>query len=1075
MAVINDDNLPHVLTGGIEDDLINGNGGDDTLDGGTAGIDTLNGGTGNDVIYARSDDSVMGEDGDDFIIVQADIPAVLDGGIGNDTLRFESGYDISTSVLTGIENLFVNGTAYMTTAQLGSFSLVSGYAPNYTTAAVALTKGGAATVNLSATLTAYFQLYGSTQAENITFNAAYAGTIYAYLGHGNDRVSAGAGNDSLRGDEGRDTLIGLGGDDTLDGGEGNDILTAGVGNDVLIMRAGDSGTGAAGDDLFSVYDPQFGVLDGGTNYDILRFEGSLDISSATLIGIEQANLYGTNYMTTAQFDAFALISGYNAGYTTAVLVLTQGGTATVSLSATLTGNFQLYGSVEAESITFDPAYLAPISAFMGSGDDSVSGASGNDSLRGDDGNDSLFGLLGNDSLDGSTGRDSLDGGAGNDYLVARAFDTVLGGLGDDFISISENQVLILGGGSGNDTIRFEGSYDISGVNMTGVEEVFLYGNDSMTAAQLDGFNLVSGYSAGYTTGAVILTQGGVASVNLAATLTAYFQLYGSAQADLITFNTGYIGAISAWMGLGDDNVATASGNDSLRGDEGNDILSGLLGADTLDGGVGLDLMDGGAGNDYFVARAFDTVLGGADDDFISISESLPAILNGGTGIDTIRFEGSYDLTGTVLTSIENLNLYGNDSMTAAQLDAFDLVSGYGPGYTSGTVILTQGGTASVELSSSLSASFTLYGSATADILSFTPAYLGILNIFSGNGNDSVTGADGSDSLRGESGNDTLFGLNGNDYLDGGAGADSTDGGNGDDVLVARTFDSVFGGNNDDLISVTETLPSILNGGNGRDTLRFENGYDVTGATITGIEVLALNGTATMTAAQLGAFNVVMGYSVGYTSASLRLSDGGPASVTLDTTLSASFTLYGSSVADTISFNTNYRGSLNIFAGFGNDSFNGANGNDNLRGEGGNDILVGFDGNDTIEGGNGADTLNGGAGIDVMYGGSGRDVFTFGATNASSAATPDRIVDFEAAGTQKGDIINLIGIDADGTFGVNDAFVFGALGLGGLSLVDSGTDTLVRLNVDNDAVFEIVILIADGAVLAADYTVADFNL
>ena len=124
MAVINDDNLPHVLTGGIEDDLINGNGGDDTLDGGTAGIDTLNGGTGNDVLYIRSDDSASGGDGDDFLIVQGDIPATLDGGIGNDTLRFDGSYDISTSTLTGIENLFINGTAYMTAQQLGSFALV---------------------------------------------------------------------------------------------------------------------------------------------------------------------------------------------------------------------------------------------------------------------------------------------------------------------------------------------------------------------------------------------------------------------------------------------------------------------------------------------------------------------------------------------------------------------------------------------------------------------------------------------------------------------------------------------------------------------------------------------------------------------------------------------------------------------------------------------------------------------------------------------------------------------------------------------------------------------------------------
>ena len=129
----------------------------------------------------------------------------------------------------------------------------------------------------------------------------------------------------------------------------------------------------------------------------------------------------------------------------------------------------------------------------------------------------------------------------------------------------------------------------------------------------------------------------------------------------------------------------------------------------------------------------------------------------------------------------------------------------------------------------------------------------------------------------------------------------------------------------------------------------------------------------------------------------------------------------------------------------------------------------------MEGGSGADILNGGGGIDLLTGGSGRDVFTFDGTNPSPPATPDRIVDFEAAGADKGDTINLAGIDADGGLGANDAFVFDSVGLGGISIIDSGTDTLVRLNIDNDAIFEIVILIADGAVLASAYTVADFNL
>ena len=892
MTVFNGSNIAETLTGGIGDDVLNALDGADTLDGGIGGIDTLNGGTGNDILYTRTDDEAYGGDGDDLIAVSGDVPAVLDGGLGNDTLRFDSAYDISGSILTGIESLFVYGTATMTAAQLGSFSLVSGYASNYTQAYVALSTGGAATVTLSATLTSLFQLSGSTQADNITFNLAHLYAINAWMGGGNDRVNAGAGNDSLRGDEGNDTLIGNDGDDSLDGSDGNDLLTAGAGNDYLVVRAGDSATGAAGSDVFSVYDAQFAVIDGGTDNDVLRFEGSYDISGATITNIEQANLYGNDSMTAAQMDAFTVLSGYAAGYTSATVFLTQGGIASVSLSANLSAYFYLYGSGDADLITFDPAYLAPINAFMGSGDDRISGATGNDSLRGDDGNDRLFGLLGDDSLDGGVGRDTLDGGTGNDYLIARAFDTVLGG-----------------------------------------------GND----------------------------------------------------------------------------------------------------------------------------------------DLISVSESLPAVLNGGANLDTLRFEGSFDISNTVITSVEQAFLYGNDSMTAVQLESFALISGYATGYTSATVILTQGGTASVNLSSSLSASFNLYCSTTADTISFNAAYLGILNVFAGNGNDSITGATGSDSLRGDAGNDSLLGMNGNDYLDGGSQVDLIDGGNGDDTLVVRLGDSAFGGNNDDLFAVYESLPAVLNGGLGRDTLRIENYIDITGATITGIEILAIYYQISMTAAQLGSFNIVTGYSPGYTSAFLRLTEGGTVAINLDSTLSAGFSLNGSGTADIVTFNFNYRGNLTVNADFGADSITGALGNDILRGQGGLDTLIGSDGNDTIEGGSGADIMNGGGGIDLLTGGSGRDIFTFGGITSSTPATPDRIVDFEAAGAGKGDTINLVGIDADGGLGANDAFVFNSVGLGGVSIVDSGTDTLVRMNIDNDATFEIVILIADGAVLASAYTVADFNL
>ena len=1076
MAVFNGNANPENFPGAITDDLINGNGGDDTIDGGSGGIDTLFGGDGNDVITVRTDDEAYGGIGDDLIAVQGDQPAVLDGGAGGaDILRFDGGYDITGVTLTGFEQLNAYGNGLLTAAQLNSFALVSGYNTATTTAQLTLTQGGTAAVNLDASLSNYFYLTGSEDADILSFNTTYAGILYVYAGRGNDDVTAAAGNDSLRGDEGSDTLSGLDGTDSLDGGAGADQLFGGNDNDTLIGGTGDSLSGGAGDDLISINGDFPVTINGGANLDTLRLEGGYDLSRATLISIERLNLNGNVQLALTQLGSFALVSGYASNYTSATVTLTEGGTATVNLSATLTASFSLTGSAEADNITFAPAYVSQIYAYGGSGNDSITAASGADSLRGDTGDDTLNGMNGNDSMDGGTGFDNLFGGNNDDYLIIGIGDSAFGGSGNDLISVGGSFPALMDGGIGQDTLRIESSYDLTGATLLGIEQLNLNGNVSMTATQLDGFLRVSGYAANYTSASLTLTQGGVADINLQSTLSAGFSLQGSAQADSLTFDPAYVSAITLYAGSGDDSINAASGADSLRGDDGNDTLNGLNGNDSLDGGNGIDSLYGGGNNDYLIARIQDGVYGGTGDDLISVQSDLPAVLDGGFGNDILRFESSYDISGATLVSIEQANLNGNVQMTAAQLNQFSLISGYGPGYTTATLSLTQGGTADVTLDSAMSVSFNLNGSTTGDTITFNPAGLQQINVSAGDGNDSIFAAAGNDSLRGEGGNDTLRGSNGNDSLDGGLGIDSLDGGAGNDYILIRAGDRAYGGNNDDLLSVTESLPAVLDGGTGQDTLRLESSYDITGATITGIEQLNLNGQVFLTATQLGSFGTVAGYSAAYTTAQVRLTAGGTAIVNLSGTLTVGFTLTGSSQNDDIKFNANYLGAISTYAGFGNDSITSGSGNDYLRGEQGNDTLSGLGGNDTMEGGAGGDLLIGGTGIDTLYGGTGRDTFQFATGSASPAATPDRIMDFEAAGVGQGDLIDLALIDADGAQGAQDSFVFGSLTLAGLSLIDSGTDTLVRLNTDNDAAFEVTIIIQDGAVLAADYTASDFLL
>ena len=88
---------------------------------------------------------------------------------------------------------------------------------------------------------------------------------------------------------------------------------------------------------------------------------------------------------------------------------------------------------------------------------------------------------------------------------------------------------------------------------------------------------------------------------------------------------------------------------------------------------------------------------------------------------------------------------------------------------------------------------------------------------------------------------------------------------------------------------------------------------------------------------------------------------------------------------------------------------------------------------------------------------------------------DGAIAFQGAGPTVGDRIDLAGIDARTTTGVNDAFLFGGTGIGRISLVNSGTNTVIRGNTDNDAAFEFELLIEDAAVLASTYRAADFVL
>lgn len=889
-------------------------------------------------------------------------------------------------------------------------------------------------------------------------------------------ITGGVGPDPLYGGVEDDLIQGAGGNDTLYGGAGVDTFQGGADDDVIFVESDEEAYGGSGNDLIAVNGHYPATLDGGTGDDTLRMQGGYDITGATITGIEQLNAYYGGVMTATQLGSFARVSGYDPSYTSASVSLSQGGAATVNVQNTLTNYFQLYGSSQADDITVLATYAHQFRANLGAGNDRIVGALGDDSLLGETGNDSLDGGVGNDTLDGGTGVNQLIGGDGNDVVVVRGQDSANGGIGNDTVIVAANGTTVLAGGANADVLRFENNYDISAATVSGFETVELNYGQTMTVAQLGSFAVHTGTSISQTNTGVTLSAGGTATINAAATLSGTFGIAGSAQADNLTFNAAYAGNVSLNGNGGNDSVTSGAGNDTMNGGEGNDTLVGLAGNDVLDGGNGRDRLDAGAGDDVLYSRNGDSVYGGANNDIILVRESFGTLADGGGGADTLRFEDGYDITGMTITGFEQLNAY-ESRMTAAQLASFAVVSGYASYNNTANIYLTAGGTIPlITLSATLSSTFGLFGSADADRVTFASGGVQRINVVAGLGNDSITAGSSGDSLQGNQGNDTLLGMDGNDTLDGNEGTDRLDGGAGDDTVIGNSADLLLGNTGFDQLWINADYWGTANGGTNVDVARTDNYVDISGATFVGVEKLWAGYGTILTAAQIDAFTTVGGYGPSYASTMVVLSAGGTASIALDSTLSASFTINGSADADVLTFNSAYSGQINANGAYGNDDISGSAGGDSLNGDAGNDVLRGLAGFDTLNGGWGADTLDGGTGTDLLTGGAGQDVFRFTATNHSLPANPDRITDFTGAGIAKGDKIDLSAIDADTTTaGVNDAFVFGSTAKGGVSVIDSGTDTLVRINTDADVTYEMYILIQDGAVLAADYKAVDFFL
>ncbi len=116
------------------------------------------------------------------------------------------------------------------------------------------------------------------------------------------------------------------------------------------------------------------------------------------------------------------------------------------------------------------------------------------------------------------------------------------------------------------------------------------------------------------------------------------------------------------------------------GGQGSTATIGTSGIDTLTGNSDTDQLVAGAGDDILLGNGgADVLRGGAGNDILAISDLTFASLDGGTGIDTLRFDVPLDidlrtLADTKLDSIEVIDLTNDGGNSTISLNLTDLLN-----------------------------------------------------------------------------------------------------------------------------------------------------------------------------------------------------------------------------------------------------------------------------------------------------------------------------------------------------------------------------------------------------------------
>ena len=323
-----------------------------------------------------------------------------------------------------------------------------------------------------------------------------------------------------------------------------------------------------------------------------------------------------------------------------------------------------------------------------------------------------FPTEGNDIINGNGGDDSIDALGGND-VVRGGFgdDDLFGGAGDDRL-FGDNGNDVLVGNTGSDRM-YGGVGDDVMVWNNGDGSDLMEGGDGTDVTIVNGADTAGDEFTINPNGArVDFDRVNLVPFSLDIGTTERLVVNGLGGNDEITGTSGLAGLIRLELNGG-------NGNDDIFGGDGDDVLTGGNGDDHLEGFRGNDIMLGGWGNDEMEWDNGD----GSD------------VMEGGNGYDTVDVDGS-TTDGDVFTIARN----------GARVD-FDRVN-----------------LVPFSLDIGTSEKLEVKGLGGNDTITAGPGLKGVieLELFGGQGNDTITGSNGNDVIAGGAGSDLLTGNRGRD-------------------------------------------------------------------------------------------------------------------------------------------------------------------------------------------------------------------------------------------------------------------------------------------------------------------------